>query len=237
MKKTISIIAAIAMLVSLVASFGCVSASAAQGNVSLYSIEEISAKYGMESYAINVQTNDDCANQKVYVHYKYGDTWQDVEATYYTTIENGTKIWRAFLYTYELEYAIRYEADGVTIWDNNNGQNYTDVDVIGNTNVCVNTQWSYYLSNHAYIGATVKNLAYEKNVFVRYTDNNWETYTDVPMSYKETLANGTENWTVDFDTETTGEGFEYAIGYTVNGQTYWANNFGANFNSYYCVHH
>ena len=57
------------------------------------------------------------------------------------------------------------------------------------------------------------------------------------MSYKETLANGTENWTVDFDTETTGEGFEYAIGYTVNGQTYWANNFGANFNSYYCVHH
>ena len=80
-------------------------------------------------------------------------------------------------------------------------------------------------------------MAYHKNVFVRVTNDGWKSYTDIPMSYSETNDDGTENWTVDFSrTAENAEDFEYCVCYQANGQTYWANNLGENYDSYFRIY-
>jgi hypothetical protein len=54
----------------------------------------------------------------------------------------------------------------------------------------------------------------------------------------KTNANGTETWTADIDAHFLNrDNFEYAICYKVNGKEFWANNFGANYDFSYCIHH
>ena len=109
------------------------------------------------------------------------------------------------------------------------------------------TYFDNYSSTKEYpINAILQNYAYNKNVFVRYTTDNWATYTDKALSYDSTNADGTENWNTTVTVEegryynsdiyTAAEGFEYAICYQVNGQTYWANNLGSNYDGTYYLH-
>lgn len=83
----------------------------------------------------------------------------------------------------------------------------------------------------------MKNYAYEKNVQVRYTQDNWATYTDVPLSYNSTNSDGSELWTVNLNLDDRGtSNFQYCVYYQVNGQTYWANNFGQNYDATYYMY-
>lgn len=75
----------------------------------------------------------------------------------------------------------------------------------------------------------VKNLAYNKSVFIRQQLKNGQ-WTNISLSYKQSADNGYEIWsgyvsqlnTFTYDTK-------FAVGYTVNGATYWDNNSGANY--------
>jgi protein phosphatase 1 regulatory subunit 3A/B/C/D/E len=106
------------------------------------------------------------------------------------------------------------------------------------------------------VSIKVKNLGLEKRVFARCTDNDWQTFADLPAQY----VGGVDNLGYEYDRfcvavrrpATTPSGMisaertvaepmdlrrmpvaaatvEFAICYQVNGQTYWDNNEFANY--------
>ena len=89
------------------------------------------------------------------------------------------------------------------------------------------------------INAVLQNYAYHKNVFVRYTTDGWNSYSDQALGYSKTNADGTETWTTKINIENIADysDFEYAICYQVNGTEFWANHFGANYNLNFSIHH
>lgn len=233
----ISIVTVLSILVCAFFMFTGTTASAATGTVKMYSTETYFCKYGITGTYVYVQTKDNAANQQVTVHYNYlkGQEWRDSDAEYFTTLSDGSKLWKAYITSYNTEYAIKYVADGVTTWDNNNGKNYKS-EALGTAPITVNRSGLIYLPNQT-IYATLQNYAYHKDVKVRYTVDNWASYKDIPMHYVSTNENGTENWTANiqentFDTT----GFAYCVSYTVNGTTFWANNFNQNYNALYRVY-
>ena len=236
-KKTAALLTAIAMLTALFASFGVTTANAATVDVSLYSSEVYFCKYGITTRNVYVKTDSVSSNQDVTVHYHYLDgEWRDSEATYFTTLSDGSKIWKATISSYRMEYAIKYTANGNEYWDNNNGQNYTNEN-IGVAPITVNRGRPFYGGFNDLVSVSLQNYAYEKEVAVRFTTDSWNTYTDVPMNYESTNDNGTEVWTTYINTYTNDlSGFEFCVYYTVNGQTYWANNFNQNYDASYRVY-
>ena len=239
MKKTkiVAAITAICMLVSVFAAFGCVNASADTANVSLYFAELTFSKYGMSTRDIYVKTDGNSSNQAVTVHYHYYmNSWVDEEAELFTTLSDGSKIWEASITSYDMQYAIKYVADGRTYWDNNHGSNYKN-EPLGTAAVTVNRVNSIFSKDRPQtVTAVLQNYAYHKNVFVRVTNDGWNSYTDIPMSYSETNADGTENWTAPVTmTAKSYKDFEFCVCYQVNGREYWANNFGENYPDNYRV--
>lgn len=243
--KITSVIVTIAVLFTMLCVAGATTASAATEKVSLYSSGVTFAKYGAETYEIFVKTNDGAQDQQVYIHYFYmnGMDWQDLEADYVTTLDDGSKIWKAYLTSYECEYAIKFVANGQTFWDNNGGKNYNGTETIGTAPIAVKRRgYSYDLSNYE-IDAVLQNYAYEKNVFVRYTTDGWNTYSDAALGYAGTNSDGTETWTTNIDISAiiannyNYADFEYAVCYQVNGTEYWANYFGSNYDINYSIHH
>ncbi len=242
--RVTAVILSLAMLLGIVYFAGNASAkmsanAATEKVVSMYSSNVYFSKYGATSYEVFVQTKDAAADQKVYVHYNYLDNkdWQDVEATYFTTLSDGSKIWKATFSSYNAKYAIKYVADGNTFWDNNNGKDYTGSVRIGSAPVVSERLGYQYNSFNGYqINAVLQNYSYEKNVFVRYTTDGWKTSHDQALSYSKTNADGTETWTVNLKLNAETDGFEYAICYQDDKGEFWANSFGANYNIMYYVY-
>ena len=236
-KKIVSLLTVACILASALSMFAGISAGAATDKVKMYSSDLYFSKYGIRGTYVYVQTKDNASNQKVYVHYNYlkGQAWKDAQAEYVKTLDDGSKLWKAYITSYNTEYAIKYVANGVTTWDNNNGKNYKD-EALGTAPITV-TRGSYYGYGNYYVNAVLQNYAYTKVVKVRYTEDNWKTYKDVSMKYSNTYANGTESWTAALPlTKYDASNFQYCVYYTVNGRTYWANNFGANYDASYRVY-
>lgn len=237
LKKALTLLTAVCMLTALVSAFGMTTVNAATTDVSLYSSEVTFCKYGITSTTIYVKTDSSSSDQSVTIHYNYldGEEWRDSAAREFTTLSDGSKIWAAQISSYNTEYAIKYEANGNVYWDNNNGQNYTN-EVLGTAPITVRRGRPFYSNYTNSITAVLQNYAYEKEVVVRYTTDNWNTYTDVAMSYESTNANGTENWTADGIVYDDYSAFEFCVYYNVNGQTFWANNFNQNYDTTYRVY-
>lgn len=75
----------------------------------------------------------------------------------------------------------------------------------------------------------VENIAYVKNVVLRFKDSYLDTWKDAPASYLKPLTkdNTYELW--DVQAPFTGKDIEFAIKYDVAGKTYWDNNEGKNY--------
>lgn len=234
--KITAIVLSLVMLLGAFAIAGTATASAATDRVSLYSSSVSFSKYGGATYEVYVKTNDNANNQTVTIHYNYLDTmgWQDTTAAYVTSLNDGSKIWKASFSSFNCKYAIKYEADGQIIWDNNNGKDYTGSDVVGTAPVAVERLGYQYNTENYQINAVLQNYAYHKNVFVRYTTDGWKSYQDKALNYVQTNANGSETWSTKVNAN--GSDFQYAICYQVNGTEYWANNFGANYDGTYYIH-
>ena len=244
-RRITSLILTIAMILSLICVAGTVTTGAATKKVSLYSSTVYFSKYGGSTYETFIQTTGKAKEEKVYVHYNYLDhmDWQDAEAELYTTLNDGSKIWRVCFSSFNTKYCIKYVADGKTYWDNNNGKDYDGSTRLGSAPIMADRVGYQYTGWYSGLNvyANLKNYAYHKNVFVRYTTDSWKSHRDVAMSYSSTNADGTETWKANLDVDFTGwtdrDQFEYAICYRVNGKEYWANYFGNNFDSYYYINH
>lgn len=84
----------------------------------------------------------------------------------------------------------------------------------------------------------VKNVGFEKRVFVRWTNDLWETSTDVPASYVPGPGDVPGRPSI-FDTfqfqfevppsSDTSKSVQFAVCFRSNGDEYWDNNFGKNY--------
>lgn len=236
MKKMLAAIMATVILCGGINVFGGnTTAKASENPVQMYSMDHYFSKYGIYQYTVYIQIDANSANNKaVYVHHSTSDGWVDTEATFLIKLDDNTEIWKADISGVETDkYVIKYVGDGTTYWDNNNGNNYNLNNVAGSANVKAIRRNPYVSSTC--IRAVVKNLAYNKIVKVRYTRDNWLTYNDVDLLYVSSISETNEElWSVDIGLDTNNSGpLQYCIYYEVNGQTYWDNNFGSNYDSTY----
>ncbi len=183
-------------------------------------------------------------NKNVVVHYLSGSSWNDVNATYLKTNADGSEIWHFYTNFNGLstKFAIKYEVNGQTYWDNNNNQDYSvDYQIhdytLGNSEICltqaskdgVNADGTRILRAQA----CLKNLATAPtNVKIRYTEDNWTTYKEVlasPSTYKinNDLLKYYDMTIGDISSTTTQ--VKFAVSGVVNGVEYWDNNFGSDY--------
>ena len=227
-------------------------------NVQLY-FAKIVPIYGdgglIESYYAtgSIHIKNVGSNKNVIVHSTYdGYNWLDVVAYYEKTLKDGTEVFKfqtpdcPYIYGHQIEYncqfAIKYEVDGETYWDNNNGNDYLvqystmDYNAPYELSKSAVTLHRSKCDNFTFEGSMIlKDLAYDKEVFVRYTTDNWKTYNDIPARYVSKYSNGLEKWEFSVNTTSSGTPFLYgshgkfAICYKANGITYWDNNFEDNY--------
>jgi hypothetical protein len=202
-------------------------------------------------------------DKDVVIYYNYeGTEWQEANCYYQETLPGGTELWGFALslydipFTYEpeavnVQFALRMDANGQSYWDNNDGADYmvsiegsdqlfTDV-ALGSKAVEVSHAHFgsvYPAGNVLTVEVNLLNLAYQKDVAIVWTKDDWATVNTAPMRYTETAFNGQEIWMgaplVDpyirgAANQTSSESVEFCIAYTVNGVTYWDNNGGENY--------
>ncbi|XP_077982532.1 glycogen-binding subunit 76A-like [Glandiceps talaboti] len=79
----------------------------------------------------------------------------------------------------------------------------------------------------------VANIGYKKQINVRFTMDNWTKFYEIPASYVQESCDGeTDRFSFGLSLPQNirvGCRLEFAISYTVNGQTYWDNNYSKNY--------
>ena len=180
-------------------------------------------------------------DKNVTIHYTFNGTdWYDCAAEYYKPTWGNYEAWKfttpGISYGYRgsvtVQFAIKYEADGQTYWDNNNGQNYSVAAGYDTTNrfdfgvggIADLSTYRYSSSINGY--AELKNLGYEKDVKVIYTTDNWVTSNEVNAEYYYTFEKNENVELWKYTIPTTASNVQYKLSYTVNGITYVDDNFG-----------
>ncbi|XP_007882682.2 uncharacterized protein LOC103171699 [Callorhinchus milii] len=86
----------------------------------------------------------------------------------------------------------------------------------------------------------VLNMAFEKDVTVRYTCTNWNLFSDVPALFDKSLGNNTDRFTFTLSPSVymlePGSCLEFAIRYSVNGVHFWDNNNDINYKMIYNIY-
>lgn len=197
-------------------------------------------------------------SKQVHIHYKKTDgTWGNFPLAYNRPASAGKEVWSAYFSntasqsdlsgaTEPIEFAVKYQVNGATYWDNNGGANYKIKQdggtILVGTNV-YNATYSPTVANTNTVSGyvTVKNIAPTKSVQVHFTTNNWATVQIANATFNPSFWSGGyssapnpntygfEEWSYALPVGNTATQVKYAIKYTVNGVTYWDNNFGQNY--------
>ncbi len=77
------------------------------------------------------------------------------------------------------------------------------------------------------IGIAVRNIAFEKKIFARVTNDKWKTYIDYPAKY--IFSRETDFFNINIPSVDSHSRIEFAICYQVDGKEYWLNNDEKNF--------
>ena len=171
--------------------------------------------------------------------------WGFSPGTHERSVPGNREIWRVTTSSRIDRFAVRYQVAGATFWDNNSGNDYVlDVvagggtDGVGTAVIHPNVlhEGSYIDgSGQLVVSAAVKNLAYQKQVGIYYTTNGWLTWFIALGGYQRSYPPGAlpgqaqaETWQIRVPVGG-GSQADFAVFYTVNGVTYWDNNFGLNY--------
>lgn len=200
-----------------------------------------------------VQTKSTNPWDSVIMHYQVGNgEWKDINANYIGKKDGTYGLWYFELdggpdpmsgyskISVDFRFAIKIAKNsGETYWDNNAGNDYKVSGgysanhgrwVLGDSNLVL-TSANSWANDKAYFSGsiTLKNLAYVKDVKVRYTYDDWTTYKEVSAAYEYTQSNGLETWGFRAEGPVDTKNFKFAVSYTVDGKTYWDNNFQSNY--------
>ncbi len=195
-------------------------------------------------------------------HEKVDGTWEEIPLSYDFSLDDQNEIWIGeYRYTagtkdkiYDNEFVVKYDVEGSTYWDNNNGNNYSiEEKEVGSffaqpsLNISVDSDYdSLYpvygsTSNKFSVVVDVRNIASEKEVKVAYSADGWQTTQYLPLSFTPRWYSGyqyvllspnqfnVERWTGSVMLDPSVNSIEYAVVYKVDGQEYWDNNSGRNY--------
>ncbi len=180
-----------------------------------------------------------------------GVQWSETAAGYSAPAANGYESW-TFTQDVptgaEARFALRYTAAGQTSWDNNGGGDYrvggstAPEFILGSAAVKLDTahlgpsRSGFFVTGYV----VLKNLAYAKDVATVSSADNWATTQEYAAFYREpqpNAGNSLERWLITIPVYTNGSTtvptVRFAIRYTVDGVTYWDNNFGWNYSLSY----
>jgi hypothetical protein len=183
--------------------------------------------------------------KRVAVRYQKNDgTWGDVLARYVGPSRPGAELWsfETEPKTYssrlgtEFPFAVSYTVNGQTYWDNNGNRDYrlgggprtfSPSFLLANAPMAVlESRWqSGRLSGQV----VLKNLAFEKQLRVRYSTDGWRTAKEVFGAYQYTTSVEGEYWSFAVDLDPNATRVDFALAYTANGTTYWDNNASQNY--------
>jgi Carbohydrate/starch-binding module (family 21) len=175
-------------------------------------------------------------------------TWSFAPCSYSRSVPGNLEIWvpdPAEPLATPSQFAVRYQALGNAYWDNNAGYNYRldpgaldltpegiATAVIGPNVVAVSGGLN---GPGLIVEVLVKNIAFQKQVGIIYTTDNWQTYQNAFGVYSQSLRPGgtphqlnAEQWNITATVGSPATG-QYAVFYDVAGATYWDNNFGLNY--------
>lgn len=180
-------------------------------------------------------------DKKVTVHYTSdgGKSWNDVPATYLkTNPSDNYEVWKFATplnpeIANPITFCIKYEVNGQTYWDNNGGNNYTD-SAFGKSYLCADAGGSYFDgTNKVFLtNITTEDMPGTKIVKVRYTEDNWATYTDSDASEFNSSPydnSPLKHWLLKEILKPSTTQVQFSVLYEVNGVQYWDNNFGSNY--------
>jgi hypothetical protein len=183
-------------------------------------------------------------------------TWEDLStgASYVGPAGEGYEIWKVTAHWISYygdtpfgdEFVVRYEVAGNTYWDNNGGNNYVSEGHSGLQftaaagNIQLYTAYGYSYNNSVGMSVNLRNLSPNKTVKVVYSWDNWNTVNEAYFSYASMIypsyasvlyspnSHGIERWTADFmlPAGVSFEDVKFALSYETDGQTYWDNNYG-----------
>jgi hypothetical protein len=215
-----------------------------------------------------VKVADVAFEKRVSLFMEYEDgVWRESYGTYVGPAEPGFELWRVSALNERMpwtprpigprwadELVVKYEVAGQTYWDNNQGRNYVvgpPADAPGEMLFAGLNLLQLQASASAFGDASgpqvyfsgvvnVRNLAFQKNVVVRYTTDGWRTQAELPARFQSFRGEfgvsldypngaGIERWVFDAYLPGHAQQIEYAIRYEVAGQTFWDNNFGQNY--------
>ncbi len=191
------------------------------------------------------------AKQVTLVYTADGVQWSETAASYTAPAANGYESW-TFTQDVpggaEARFALRYTVAGQTFWDNNGGSDYrvggtaAPDFILGGAAVKLDTavlqpsRSGFFVTGYV----VLKNLAYAKDVVTVSTTDDWATAQEYSAFYREAqpLSGGSlERWLITIPVYTNGSQtvptVRFAIRYTVDGVTYWDNNFGWNYSISY----
>ncbi len=254
--------------------FTCWSAAALAAPVELTKASSrTGGKYGYswQDFSFEIQVDNLAFAKQVDIYYRDSDgQWKTKAATFLRSAATNKELWstswvRALNGPYEanpvldIEFAVKYQVNGQTYWDNNGGKNFklkansgeliTRPVLADGATAVAPYDYNYdgntgHVDGYLSVGALVQNLAFAKEVKVHYSYDNWATshvgnaifqnnrmvgYSNV--SYPN--SNNVEFWSFYTNGPTaqnaTATTVKYAVSYKVNGVTYWDNNYGQNY--------
>jgi hypothetical protein len=201
-----------------------------------------------------IQVQNLAYQKEVYVHQELANgTWIDIPASFIRQGNSTYDLWGvdrtkfASYGPYGDEFVLKYVVNGQTYWDNNNGANYrlitSSMNAVGpmlGNDVNVLVRSASCTSGQLYAYVDVRNIAYTKAVALTYTTDNWVTTTTVNASFMSSYQTGystfitfpdaynVERWRA-LASVTCSTSLQYYVSYTVNGTTYYDNNYAANY--------
>jgi hypothetical protein len=187
-------------------------------------------------------------------HINHAGEWVDAQCFYVgPSSKPGYEIWEyQIIYTMNahnyfpdfLQFAIKYNVDGLEFWDNNNGQDYNGqknyeapfdgmVRLVDAASWSVNNPTPYVVDVFLTGTVEVKNTAYHKVINIHYNDERGSTWWTESATYVGPSSTpGYEIWEFDFVVESY-KGFDaprqFVIQYLVDGGEHWDNNGGNNY--------
>ncbi|MBW7476807.1 Ig-like domain-containing protein [Paenibacillus oenotherae] len=238
MKRVLLWLLVSAMLASLTPSVFDGKAYAAPSQVKLLLAKvEKGCPSGCYEFSGGIEVDNIGYQKEVYVHYTTGNgQWYDIPASYAGKTEANLEGWVFNAIVSDtnnpIRFAIKYNVNGQTYWDNNNNQDYqiggsAPDRVLAKSFLSLDT--ADFGSANAFSGRIyLKNITHHKKVTIRYTTDNWASYKEKDAVYGSPLPksnNSLEFWDFNVDVAPNVREVRYIIAYVANGVTYWDNNY------------
>jgi hypothetical protein len=181
----------------------------------------------------------------LWAHQPLGNLWTLHPGTFRRSVPANREIWHVQVGGTPIDrFAVQYEAAGSVFWDNNFGHDYfTDAqaaqqeDGIGTALIAspVQVASSFNSGGSLEVSILVQNLAYVKQVGIRYTTSNWWTFNEAFGTYVRSYPPpstpaqiSAEYWRAAIPLGPTLHG-QFAAFYRVQNATYWDNDFSLNY--------